>query len=501
MGIIQKDAFRTMLISYMGIILGYFNKGLLFLIILTTEQIGLVNLVIAVGMLFAQMANFGSIFTIWKFIPFFKNEKNRHHGFFPFILLVVIAGILSFTILALIFRTKIENLYLERAALFSEYYIWILPIGISYVLFMVLEAYLRSFYKNIVSVIALEIVLRIAVTISLFLIWFNWISFDTFVIVNSLAYLIPTLILVGYLFLLNEFNLSLSSVNISKKFRKIIFKFSSFYYVNTLGIVLVSSMDVMMVAQMVGLSSTGVFSTIVFLASALQVPYKSLIRIASPLVSDYWKQREFTKMTELYRKVSSVSLVIGFGMFILIWVNIDFFFTFLKPEFSSGIWVFFFLMMGRLVDMYFGLNGAIFTTSKKYKYDIYFTLFLIVAVFVLNLIMIPIWGITGAAISTSIAMIVYNIGRIIFVWKAYKIHPFHKNQLVVIALGICTILAGELTSELIDNKWLQFIFESVLAFIIFFLPIYLFSLEPELKNYVQKGSDFLLKKVKNSAKK
>jgi O-antigen/teichoic acid export membrane protein len=260
-------------------------------------------------------------------------------------------------------------------------------------------------------------------------------------------------------------------------------------------------MDVMMVAQMVGLSATGVFSTIVFLASALQVPYKSLIRIASPLVSDYWKQREFTKMTELYRKVSSVSLVIGFGMFILIWVNIDFFFTFLKPEFNSGIWVFFFLMMGRLVDMYFGLNGAIFTTSKKYKYDIYFTLFLIVAVFVLNLIMIPIWGITGAAISTSIAMIVYNIGRIIFVWKAYKIHPFHKNQLVVIALGICAIIAGELTSELIDNKWLQFIFESVLAFIIFFLPIYLFSLEPELKNYVQKGSDFLLKKVKNSAKK
>ena len=51
MGIVQKDAFRTMLISYVGIVLGYVNKGILFLIILTTEQIGLVNLIISVGTL------------------------------------------------------------------------------------------------------------------------------------------------------------------------------------------------------------------------------------------------------------------------------------------------------------------------------------------------------------------------------------------------------------------------------------------------------------------
>ena len=56
MGIVQKDAFRTMLISYGGIVLGYLNKGLLFLLILTTEQIGLVNLIISLGTMFAQFS-------------------------------------------------------------------------------------------------------------------------------------------------------------------------------------------------------------------------------------------------------------------------------------------------------------------------------------------------------------------------------------------------------------------------------------------------------------
>ena len=73
---------------------------------------------------------------------------------------------------------------------------------------------------------------------------------------------------------------------------------------------------------------------------------------------------------------------------------------------------------------------AIFSTSKKFKYDIYFTITLIAAVFLLNLLFIPWWGMAGAAISTSISLIVYNSSRILFVWYTFKIHPFHKNQFI-----------------------------------------------------------------------
>ncbi len=151
MGIVQKDAFRTMIISYLGIVLGYLNKGLLFLLILSTEQIGLVNLMFSVGILFAQFANLGTVYTTWKFLPFFKNEVKKHHGFLPLMLLIVLLGIALCTIAALFFRTNIEGMYSDRSPLFISYYLWILPIGISYVLFMILEVYLRSFYKNIIS--------------------------------------------------------------------------------------------------------------------------------------------------------------------------------------------------------------------------------------------------------------------------------------------------------------------------------------------------------------
>jgi O-antigen/teichoic acid export membrane protein len=294
-----------------------------------------------------------------------------------------------------------------------------------------------------------------------------------------------------YLYKIREINFRIPEISISKKFKKIIFQFSAFNYFNTLGTVLVNSLDVMMIAYLVGLKATGVYSTIVFLASALQVPYKSIIRISSPLIADYWKHRAFKRMEVLYQKVSSVSLVIGLGSFIVIWNNIDFLFSFLKPEFKEGISVFLFLMAGRLVDMYFGLNGSIFVTSKKYVYDIYFTVFLIVAVFILNLILIPMWGISGAEISTSVALVIYNLMRVIFVYKTFKIHPFHKNQFVVIGLGLLSLFVGWIISGQIDNNSVEFVIQSALVLFFFFSPIYWFKLEPETVNYFNKCTTFL----------
>jgi O-antigen/teichoic acid export membrane protein len=492
MGIVQKDALRTMLISYLGIALGYINKGLLFLIILSTAQIGLVNLLISAGTLFAQFANLGTVYSTWKFFPYFKNESNKHNGFLPFILLAVFIGILFCTLLFLLFRPEVLALYSERSSAFNTYYLMILPIGISTVLYLVIETFLRALYKNIVAVFALEIGLRVALTVLLLLLHVGAIDFHLFVILQSFSYVIPVTILAIYLYRLGELNFSWRSVNISKKFKKIIRNFSLFNYVNSLGIVFIQALDVMMIAYYLGLEATGVYTTVVFLASALQVPYKSVLRVSTSLVSDFWKRRDMNQIQALYTKISTVSLVLGLTPFLVIWLNIDFLFSFLKPEFAPGIWVFLFLMAGRLLDMYFGINGSIFITSKKYKYDIIFTLLLIGLVFSLNTLLIPKWGIAGAAISTSFALIIYNIGRLIFVWKAYGLSPFTANQIKIISLAIFTLSCGMSLSSYIQlNAWVMISVQIIVIALLFIMPILYFRLDPETSNYFTKLKEAL----------
>jgi O-antigen/teichoic acid export membrane protein len=443
------------------------------------------------GVLFAQFSNFGAIYSIWKFFPFFKNKENKHHGFLSFSLLIVLLGAGIVSLFFLLFRSNIEHIYESKSPMFLDYYLWVIPLGIGYLLYLVFEVYLRSLFKNVISVLAMDVVLRLVVSLLLLLFWLKLIDFNDFVVAHSLVFFIPPLILIFYLKYLGELYINPQKINISKRFKKIIFNYSAFNYMNTLGRVLVNALDVIMIAQFIGLKATGVYTTVVFLTSAIQVPYKSLIRVSSPLISEHWKNRNFSGMKLLYRQVSSVSLVIGLGLFICVWVNIDFLFSFLKPEFSDGIWVFFFLMMGRLLDMYFGLNGHIFTSSKKYKYDLIFTLSLIGVVYFLNLYLIPIYGIIGAAISTAVALILYNLGRLLFVYFAYSIHPFTWKQFLIIILGVISIILVINIPTFDLNIWIQFILKTSVTGFIFFGTILLFDLEPETKSYLRKALRFI----------
>ncbi len=486
MGIIQKDALRTTILSYIGIGIGTLNRAVLFVICLSTEQIGLINLVVAVGLLFAQMSNFGSIPSVLKFFPYFKNPEKRHFGFIRFLLQYLFIGIIVCLILFFLFKPFIQSLYLDRSPLFVSYYIWVLPIGISYAIFQFFDAFLRSLHKNILSVFVFEVVLRLVITALLLLVYYNIIEFHVFVILNSLVYIVPTLLLIIYLFRLGEFNFSAQKVSISRKYKNIIFNYSAYNYVNSLGVILVTTLDIMMIAQLIGLSETGVYSTVFFLVSATLIPFKSIIKISTPIVSEHWKFNRMNEMEELYQKVSSVSLLIGCFFFLIIWLNVDFLFAIPGEDFKSGIWVFFFLMVGRLTDMYCGINGLIFTTSKKYKYEIYFTAIMILLVYSLNLILIPKYGIVGAAISTSIAIILYNFARVFFIRQVYKINPFTKKQSLILLTGLIAYAIGKFVALFILPGLLLFFSECLVVLVFFLLPIYLLKIENESVDYLDK---------------
>ena len=486
MGFIQKDALKTMVITYFGLLLGYLNKGVLFILILKTEEIGLVNLILSVGILFSQLSNLGAINAISRFLPYFRDVKDQRQSFLLLNLLFVFIGTLIFTLIVYLLHNQISIFYSAKSKEFVEYYYWIIPIGIANVFFIVFETYLRALYKNILSVFLNEFLLRFLVSILLGLLAFKLIDFEQFIIYHCLIYFLPTVILFIYLYKIGEVKVKKSTLKISKKFKQIIYSFSLFSYTNTLGSLIVLTMDSLMIAYFLGLNETGVYTTIIYLTSALQIPYKSLFKISSPLIPQYWKEKNLVKMGELYKKFSSIALIVSLFMFLIVWINIDELFSFLPSDYHSGIYIFLFLMLGRTFDMYSGLNSAILITSKKFKYDNLFTLILLFLVFGLNYWLIPIYGSVGAAISTGIALIVYNLLRLVFVWKTYRLHPLEKEQLYVFLLFCSLIYISSLIPSFGLNKYLYIILNSIVFTSIYFSIILKFRWNIELNLYLDQ---------------
>ena len=486
MGIIQKDALRTTIISYIGMLLGYVNKVLLFVIFLTQEEIGLISLIFQLGLLFAQFANLGSINSMWKFFPYLSNSEKKHHGFLSLNLLIALVGVLLFSIIYIVFQETITNYFETKSSMFIDYYYWVLILGVFILIFKLLENYLRALYKNIFAVIANDFIFRLVNTLVLVLYGFKCFHFDTLLVLICISQSIPTLLLIGYTIYLNEWHVNPKLISIPGKFQKIILVFSMYSYLNTLAAILVVSLDSIMIAGLLGLADLGAYGIVLYLIRAIMIPYGSIMRVTSPIVAQYWKDRDMFKMNELYKRVSSVTLFIGLFLFLGTWVSIDEIFSLLPEEYAIGIPVFLILMIGRTLDMFMGLNGTILVTSRKYKYDIIFTGSLILSVYALNLFFIPKWGISGAALSTTIAYFTYNFLRLYFVWKWYKIHPFKLSQLKVFVLFVVVLTMLLFFDFDLGNKWINMSVNSILVVIGFPVILYFAKIDPEIVEYVDK---------------
>jgi O-antigen/teichoic acid export membrane protein len=479
-----------MIISYLGLILGYLNKGVLFIIILSTEEIGLINLLVSLGMLFAQLSNLGTVNSFLRFFPFFRDQKKDHFGFPQLTVLIALVGLLVTSLLCLVFYQDVSQFYAERSALFVAYYFWIIPIGIGHLLFLLLETYLRGVFKNVFAVFAKEVLLRILVTISLLLYWYDALSFNSFVIFNSLVYAIPLALLFVYTIKFGELNKWNAKIEIPRRFRKIIVSYSLFNYANTLGAVFVLTMDAMMIAAFLGLSATGVYTTILYLVSALQVPYRSLTRVAAPLVPVYWREKKMKEMSVLYKDIASISLLISLFMFLVVWINRVEIFELLPESFTDGVWVFLFIMLGRTFDMYFGINSFILTNSKRYKVDVLFTLILLGAIFGLNYWLIPLYGISGAAVATMIGIVSYNLMRTFFIWYTFGLHPFRIKNLYGLVFCGTTLMVGHYLPSFSDQWILSVLQNLALVVLLYLLPIYLLRADEKLNEYIIKGRKY-----------
>lgn len=492
MGIVQRDGLKLTIISYTGVLIGYLNKVFLFTRFLTTEQVGLANLLVFLATLFAHFSAMGSFNIVYRFFPFFKDENKKHHGFLFGVILIAAAGFALATVLFLSFKDFFNMLFLKNSPLLVEYSLYLIPLALGSLVYTLFESYLRSLKKNLVSNFSYEIVMRIVTSVVILIFAVGYIDFQKFVLFYVIANCIPAIIVVVYTFYKKQLFIK---PKISLKWKRlfgIMMSYGLFSTFNNMSFLLLSSIDAFMVAGMLTLGAAGIYTTMIFLTNLLMVPYKSITNVSIPLVAEYWKNKNINGIENLYKKVSSTGIAVSGAIFLLIWVNIDSFFYFTTPEYQTGKYVFLILGIGRLIDIATGLNGIILLTSKRYKMDLVFTLSLVLVTIFTNWIFIPLYGINGAALATMISISIYNISKLFYVKYIFGIHPFKLKQISVPALILIISFMFSFVGQ-IHNVLLDLIIKSSVAGLLYAIPIYYIKLSEEINSEISKHLTLVLK--------
>jgi O-antigen/teichoic acid export membrane protein len=198
--------------------------------------------------------------------------------------------------------------------------------------------------------------------------------------------------------------------------------------------ILVTSLDGIMINQIMGLSDTGIYSTAAYFATLIVIPSRTINNASNINVSESFKAGNLAEVKNIYYKSCLVQFIIAIYLFLGLSSNMDFI-NWMLPEFIAGNGVIFFLGLSGVIDMSTGINTAVILFSKYYRFNMYALLILVALVIVANLIFIPIYGITGAAIAALIAMFIFNLIKYIFILVKFKFQPFNYRFLLVLGLA------------------------------------------------------------------
>ena len=144
MGIVKRDSIAITVLSYVGVVVGYVNKILLFPNFLSEEQVGLTSILVSLAVMYAQFSALGINSTVVKFFPFFRTADKRHNGLFFWSALGVSVGFVLFTALFLIFREPVMHYFAKESPLLSEYYLLLIPLGLATLFYNFYSAWLQE---------------------------------------------------------------------------------------------------------------------------------------------------------------------------------------------------------------------------------------------------------------------------------------------------------------------------------------------------------------------
>ncbi|MDR0687400.1 MAG: oligosaccharide flippase family protein, partial [Prevotellaceae bacterium] len=486
MGIIIRQSIMGTIATYIGAFIGFLTTMLVVTRFLSPEVVGLTKVVLEVGMMFAGLAQLGTSSSALRFFPYFKDSSKNNNGFFFYVMALPFAGCIIFTLVYLVLKEPITDFFIEKSSLFVQYYYWIIPLIVFATYLTVLETYANVNMRITVPKFNREVVIR-ALTLAVYLLYgYHAIGMGGLVAGIIAIYGLAMLIMFFYLPRISSISLRHDTSFIKKPLRKDILRYSAYLIAGALGGSILGKLDLFMVSAQLGLDYAGIFTIAFYMASVIEIPSRSLSAISSPLAANALKQEDFQTANKLYQKVALHQLLVGGCAFIVLWINIDNIFDIIPNGaiYKAGKWVVFFIGISKLISITLGFGGVLVSFSKFYYWSLYFTFFITGVGILTNYLLIPIWGISGAAVATALTCLLSYLVQQWIVLRKVKGNPYTLNMLTLIFIFLFVIGANHFVRTC-ANPWVDGALRTAVASAISVALLYFFRVSDDLNRTIR----------------
>lgn len=419
MGIVLNQSLKNTIITYIGFAIGGISTIFLFPSILGKTYYGLSNYILSCANVIMPLFAIGMQNTLVKFYSQCKTEKEQNQ-FLSFSVLFPLVLTIPILLLGLFFYDEISVFVTKKNPIVKEF-IYLIPfIGLCMAYFEIFYAWARVHMHSVFGNFIKEVGLRLFSLVALVAMYFGWITAIDFIYLTAGIYFVALLITMVYAFRVKKPDFQLSIPHNVKGILEYTF------YIILSGSVanLLLDGDKIMLNQYMDIGNIAFYSVATYIALVISVPSRAMHQIVYPITAKLMHENKHDELNDLYKKTSVNLQIVGGFVMLCIFVNIDQLYEMLPKEYAGGIWIVFIIGLSKYFDLILGNNNAIIFNSKYYRMVLFLGLMLVFFTIVLNMIFIPLYGITGSAIATLLSITIYSVAKLMFVVKRMHLYPF-----------------------------------------------------------------------------
>lgn len=430
---IQKQALFYTLINYIGTAIGIIS--VLFIYPLDLELLGTVRYIDNIAQILYPIMVLGASHALIKFYPALTEDKKRHLFNYSVSSIVVI----SISILVLIITGHTFWNYSDINLIYLAF-----PVAVSLAFIDLFRKQAQDLQKLAVPTLYEKILPKVALPVIFLLVLAQYISDTGSLFFYAGSYVLIFILTAVYVYrhfkpgFSYRFKLLFGEIS-----RKEYLKYSFFAFAGSFGSLLAFRIDGIIIYNFISEEANGIFNIGVTLASTLQIPAIGLFALYAPAVSGYLKTNDLAQLQVKYKEVARLLFFIGAVLYSLIVLGIQDLFMLLpaQDKLMMAVPVILILGFNVLINMATGFNTEIITYSKYYRFNMIAILSLIAVNVPLNLFVVyyTSWGIAGIAWASFVSMVLFNISKLIFIYKKFGLLPFDK---AFIKLAIVFTLSG-----------------------------------------------------------
>jgi O-antigen/teichoic acid export membrane protein len=263
--------------------------------------------------------------------------------------------------------------------------------------------------------------------------------------------------------------------------------YSAFTLLSSVGFRVTFSIDLFMVTSLLNMTIGGVYSIAVMIANLIEIPFNSVEKSTNMRISKYWSQGDHGSISKTYKEVGLDAFLISCILYLCVITNLDSIFELMAngDRFTGSRNIIIIIGASKVLNTAFSVNSGVISFSEHYHFNIAAISILAIVTIALNYLFIPLLGADGAALSTFMALLIFNLSKYLFIRFKFGFRLFSLKYIKVILLsitagGICLLLPADL------QYLLAIAIKTSIIILVFMLGILYFDTSYVLKQKIIK---------------